>query len=94
MRGKDVIVMARKPDRAVGIAIFIACVVGFIIYAWLLLVSDWSAIVLQLTVLAAVAGLLGVLAWIGLTMATTPPPSAEQEQDMGTRQLGPEEPQK
>jgi len=80
--------MARKPDRSVGIAIFIACVVSFIIYAWLLLVSEWSAIVLQLTVLAAVAGLLGVLAWIGLTMATTPsPPSAEQEQ-MGTGQLG------
>jgi len=83
--------MARKPDRPVGIAIFIACVIGFIIYAWLLLVSEWSAIVLQLTVLAAVAGLLGVLAWIGLTMATTPPPSTEQGQDIGTRQFGAEE---
>jgi len=87
--------MSGKTGRSVGIAIFIACIVGFIIYAWLLLVSEWSAIVVQLTVLAAVAGLLGVLAWIGLTMAITPPPpSAEQEQDMGTRQLGPEEPQK
>jgi len=85
--------MARKPDKTVGVAIFIACIVGFIIYAWLLLVSEWSAIVLQLTVLAAVAGLLGVLAWIGLTMATTPPPpSAEMEQDTGARQLGTEEP--
>ena len=86
--------MARRPVRSVGIAIFIACIVGFIIYAWLLLVSEWSTVVLQLTVLAAMAGLLSVLAWIGLTMATTPPPSTEHEQDIGTRQLGPEELQK
>lgn len=86
--------MARKPDKSVGIAIFISCIIVFIIYAWLLLVSEWSAIVLQLTVLAAVAGLLGVLAWIGYTMATTPPPpSAEQEQRFGPREIGREEPQ-
>jgi len=86
--------MARKPNRSVGITIFVASIIGFILYAWLLLVSEWSAIVLQLTVLAAVAGLLGVLAWIGLTMATSPLPSTEQKQDMGTTQIGPEELQK
>jgi threonine/homoserine/homoserine lactone efflux protein len=85
--------MARKPGRSVGIAVFVACMAGFIIYAWLLMVSDWSAIVLQLTVLAAVAGLLGVLAWIGLAMATTSK-SAEQEKQMSTEQLGPEETRK
>jgi predicted DNA-binding transcriptional regulator len=61
--------MARQ-GRALGITIFITCIGGFIIYAWFLLVSEWKEIVLQLTVLAAVAGLLGVLAWIGLAMAT------------------------
>jgi predicted DNA-binding transcriptional regulator len=61
--------MARQ-GRALGMAIFITCIGGFIIYAWFLLVSEWKEIVLQLTVLAAVAGLLGVLAWIGLAMAT------------------------
>jgi predicted DNA-binding transcriptional regulator len=69
--------MGRKGGRSVGIAIFIACVAGFAVYAWFLLVSEWSAVVLQLTVLAAVAGLLGVLAWIGLAMATGRP-SSEQ----------------
>jgi len=58
------------------------------------LVSEWSAIVLQLTVLVAVAGLLGVLAWIGLTMATAPAQSTEQKQGMDARQLDPEELQK
>lgn len=64
-----------RPNKPLGIAVFIACVIGFIIYAWFLLVSEWSEIVLQLTVLVAVAGLLGVLAWIGLAIATTPRPT-------------------
>jgi predicted DNA-binding transcriptional regulator len=72
--------MAGRSNRSVGIAIFVASIVGFIVYAWLLLVSEWSTIVLQLTVLAAVAGLLGVLAWIGLTMSSSPIPSTEQKQ--------------
>lgn len=59
-----------RQNRTIGMAIFIACIIGFIIYAWFLLVSEWKEIVLQITVLAAVAGLLGVLAWIGLAMAT------------------------
>jgi len=61
--------MARQ-NRSAGIAIFIACITGFIIYAWFLLLSPWKEIVLQLTMLVAVGGLLGVLAWIGLAMAT------------------------
>ena len=61
--------MARQ-GRALGMTIFITCIIGFIVYAWFLLVSEWKEIVLQLTVLAAVAGLLGVMAWIGLAMAT------------------------
>ncbi len=60
-----------RPNKSLGITIFVAGIVGFIIYAWFLLVSEWKEIILQLTVLAAVAGVLGVLAWIGLMMATT-----------------------
>ncbi len=72
--------MSKTTDRYVGVAIFVASISGFMAYAWLLLASKWSVMVLQFTVLAAVAGLLGVLAWIGYAMATTPaPPSREQE---------------
>jgi len=84
--------LTRKPSRSVGVVIFIACIVGFIIYAWLLLVSEWSEAVLKLTVLGAVATLLGVLAWIGLTMTNTKA-TTEQEQDV-SKELGPEENQK
>jgi predicted DNA-binding transcriptional regulator len=43
-------------------------------YAYLLLATDWGIIVLRLTVLAAIAVLVAVLAWIGYTMATAPEP--------------------
>ena len=55
--------------RVLGMIICISCIRGYMIYSWFLLISEWKEIVLQLTVLAAVAGILGVFAWIGLTMA-------------------------
>ena len=35
------------------------------------MLSEWSPIVLQLTVLMIVGGILGVISWIGYMMATT-----------------------
>ena len=40
------------------------------------MLSEWSPIVLQLSVLMAVGGILGIIAWIGYVMATTKPTSA------------------
>jgi hypothetical protein len=57
--------------KSTGIFIFIACIVGFFLYAYLLMLSEWSPIVLQLSVLMIAGGLLGVISWIGYTMATT-----------------------
>jgi hypothetical protein len=57
--------------RSTGITIFILCIVGFFVYAYLLMLSEWSPIVLQLSVLMVVGGVLGVISWIGYTMATT-----------------------
>lgn len=59
-------------DRLIGGAIFGGSIVGIILYAVLL----WFAwqITIQVTAFLAVALLLGILAWIGYTMATTPPP--------------------
>ena len=42
------------------------------VYGWL--VYAFAIIVLQLTAFLAVAAVLVILAWIGWTMATTPPP--------------------
>jgi hypothetical protein len=57
--------------KGMGIAIFILCIVAFFVYAYLLMLSEWSGVVLQLSVLMIAGGLLGVVAWIGYTMATT-----------------------
>ena len=59
-------------DRTVGGGIFAGSVLGILVYAALLYYSP--LFILEITALLAVALLLGILAWIGYTMATTPPP--------------------
>ena len=55
----------------IGISIFILCLGAFFVYAYLLMLSEWSGVVLQLSVLVIIGGVLGMIAWIGYTMATT-----------------------
>tara|TARA_B100001750_G_C15161699_1_gene424780 strand:+ start:10 stop:231 length:222 start_codon:yes stop_codon:yes gene_type:complete len=57
--------------RGIGIMIFILSIGAFFVYAYLLMLSEWSPIVLQLTILMVVGGVLGVVSWIGYMMATT-----------------------
>ena len=54
-----------------GIMIFVLAIGAFFVYAYLLMLSEWSPIVLQLTILMIVGGILGVVSWIGYMMATT-----------------------
>lgn len=64
-----------------GITIFVLCIGGFFLYAYLLMLSEWSPIVLQLSVLMIAGGILGVVAWIGYVMATTKPSTASISSD-------------
>ena len=57
--------------RGIGIMIFILSIGAFFVYAYLLMLSEWSPIVLQLTILMVVGGVLGILSWIGYMMAST-----------------------
>lgn len=59
-------------DRAIGGAIFGGSVIGIIVYGVLL--WYWGGIVVEITAFVGVFVLLAILAWIGYTMATTPPP--------------------
>ena len=59
--------------KTTGILIFISCIAGFFLYTYLLMLSEWSPIVLQLSVLMIAGGVLGVISWIGYSMATTKP---------------------
>jgi uncharacterized membrane protein len=62
----------RRGGRGAGAAFLVISIAAFILYAYFLLASDYGMIILQLTVLAAVALLLAVLGWIGYTMLTAP----------------------
>jgi len=59
-------------DRAIGGGILIGSVFGIVVYG--LLIYYWPLVVLEITAFVAVLVLLAILAWIGYTMATTPPP--------------------
>ena len=70
-------------DRAVGGAIFGGSVIGIILYA--ILLFYWWEITIRVTAFLGVALILAILAWIGYTMATTPPPEPITEiPEMGT----------
>jgi hypothetical protein len=65
-----------------GVFIFVSCIAAFFVYAYLLMLSEWSPIVLQLTILMVVGGVLGIVSWIGYQMATTSAkPSSLIEED-------------
>jgi len=67
--------------KCMGITIFVLCITAFFLYAYLLMLSEWSPIVLQLSILMIAGGILGVVAWIGYVMATTKPSSASISSD-------------
>lgn len=50
-----------------------------VVYGWLVFASDYYLLILKLTGFIAVAGVFGILAWIGYTLATTPPPKPIEE---------------
>lgn len=69
-------------DQAIGTVILVASIIGLIMYAWLL--YAFSVVVLQITAFLAVAAVLVILAWIGWTMATTPPPALLEPEPIAT----------
>lgn len=66
-------------DQAVGVVLCLGSVLGIMVYGWLLFASEWAMLMLQLTGFIAIATVLGILAWIGYTLATTPPPKPIEE---------------
>jgi predicted DNA-binding transcriptional regulator len=69
-------------DQGIGAVLLVAGIVGIIIYAWLL--YAYALVVLQVTAFIAVAAVLVILAWIGWTMATTPPPAPLEPEPVTT----------
>ncbi|MEM0030053.1 MAG: hypothetical protein QW572_03735 [Candidatus Nitrosocaldus sp.] len=57
--------------RVMGITVFLSSISAFILYAWLLLASEWSMIIVKYTTLMLVACIVGIFAWLGLSIAMT-----------------------
>jgi len=66
-------------DKVVGVGLMAVGVVGILAYGWLVFFSPWHTLILQLTAFVAVAAVLGILAWVGYALATTPPPKPIEE---------------
>ncbi|HIP65570.1 MAG TPA: transcriptional regulator [Pyrodictium sp.] len=74
-------------DKIIGILLLIVSIIVIIIYGWLVFFPPQISImgttidifVLKLTGFIAILALFGILAWIGYTLATTPPPKPIEE---------------
>ena len=73
--------MSRR--KVQGVMIFVLTIFAFFLYSYLLMLSEWSPIVLQLSLLMIVGGILGVISWIGYVMATTKSSPSSIIQDDG-----------
>jgi predicted DNA-binding transcriptional regulator len=66
-------------DQALGLLLFLGSIAGTLLYLWLVFLSPWPMLVLQVTAFIAVGFILFILGWIGYTLATTPPPKPLEE---------------
>lgn len=77
-------------DQAIGAVICLVCVLVAVFYVLSLFVPDWLCILgidftfdqfwlIAIPVLLAFVAILAIGAWIGWTMATTPPPKPIEE---------------
>ncbi len=66
-------------DKAIGGLLLIVSVIVIIVYGYILFFTKYDILLLKITGLVAVIAVFGVLAWIGYTLATTPPPKPLEE---------------
>jgi predicted DNA-binding transcriptional regulator len=69
-------------DAVIGVGILAASIIVIAVSLWLIFLPPLAGVdllVLKLTGSVAVAAIFGILAWIGYTLATTPPPKPIEE---------------
>ena len=66
-------------DKLLGYVIFLGSLLGIVCYFYLVFISPWVLLVVQVSAFLAVAAVLLIMAWIGYTLATTPPPMPLEE---------------
>lgn len=66
-------------DKVIGGLLLVVSIIVIIAYGWLVFLTNYALLLLKITGFVAVAGVFGILAWIGYTLATTPPPKPIEE---------------
>jgi len=68
-------------DQMLGTILLLVSILIIIVYGYLMFFysEGVAMLLLKLTAFIAVAGVFGILAWIGYTLATTPPPKPIEE---------------
>ncbi|MGC9149277.1 MAG: transcriptional regulator [Sulfolobales archaeon] len=68
-------------DQLLGIGLVIISLLAMVVYGYLVFLTppEVSILVIKLTVFIAFLAVFGILAWIGYTLATTPPPKPIEE---------------
>lgn len=61
-------------DRTWGAGMLIGGIAGIIIYFWLVFLSPWKLLTVKATAMIAAAIVMFIIAYIGWSMATIPPP--------------------
>jgi predicted DNA-binding transcriptional regulator len=74
--------MFMDKDQGLGWLILVFSVLGIALYYYLVFMSAWSLLTIQVSAFLAVAMVLLIIAWIGYTLATTPPPMPLEDFDM------------
>ena len=66
-------------DQFLGVGILLGSLLGVAVYFYLVFLSVWDALTVKVSAFAAFGGVLFIVAWIGYTMATTPPPTPMED---------------
>ena len=60
-------------DKTMGWTVLVGSILGIIVYFYLIFLSPWSSLTIEVSAFMAVGAVLLIIAWIGYTLATTPP---------------------
>jgi predicted DNA-binding transcriptional regulator len=61
-------------DQTLGWAVLLGSITGVVLYYYLVFMSAWALLTIQVSAFLALGSVLVIVAWIGYTLATTPPP--------------------
>ncbi|AFH42530.1 transcriptional regulator [Fervidicoccus fontis] len=66
-------------DKYIGILLISVSAIVIVLYGYILFLTSYSGILIELTAFIAILGIFGIVGWIGYTLATTPPPKPIEE---------------